>query len=517
MRPQRHHEARREYSDVPKRDGSTVSGEPVEPRQPTSPQALGSLSEVKELDDIDEELLDQSIKNNMIEMECYQAVLGAIRGGAGQLPVFLGRIGRAQCQVLVDSGAQGNFISEAFVRSQGLRTHRPPKGLGLRVRMADGTPHDFDQVVKGARLGIGEQYKDDRWDLVVIPLRGFDVILGTPWLAEFKPLLDLEAGTAEFEDQYGAKILLPTEATSEESAFLSAIQVEKALRRNEPEEVWLAHVRYVAYPEEAPTSATDNNDGKRSSQPVLQMGPCSTQLINDTLTDFADLFVKGMPPSLPPQREVDHAIELQDNTQPISIPPYRVPLHYEDAMEQMIADLLARGFIHSSKSPFGAPVLFVKKKDGGLRMCWVDDLLDRINGATIFSSLDAASGYYQVRVKEGDVGKTAFHTPKGHYEFVVLPFGLTNAPATFQLMMNRIVQEHGLQHFVAVYLDDILVFSRSEEEHAEHLRRVLMALRRARIYLSAKKCQFAMAQVGFLGHLVSGSGIRPDPEKVRAL
>ncbi|GJS02675.1 putative nucleotidyltransferase, ribonuclease H [Tanacetum coccineum] len=183
---------------------------------------------------------------------------------------------------------------------------------------------------------------------------------------------------------------------------------------------------------------------------------------------------------------------------------------------------------------WGAPVLFVKKKDGSMRLCIdyrelnritirnryplprIDDLFDQLQGAKYFSKIDLRSGYHQLRVREQDISKTAFRTRYGHYEFLVMPFGLTNAPAVFMDLMNRIFHEY-LDKFVIVFIDDILVYSKSEEEHERHLRIVLEILRQKKLYAKFSKCEFWLQQVAFLGHIVSADGIIMDPSKVEAI
>ncbi|KAL2243581.1 UNVERIFIED_CONTAM: Transposon Tf2-12 polyprotein [Sesamum indicum] len=195
---------------------------------------------------------------------------------------------------------------------------------------------------------------------------------------------------------------------------------------------------------------------------------------------------------------------------------------------------IPKGFIRPSTSPWGAPVLFVKKKDGSMRLCIdyrqlnrvtvknkyplprLDDLLDQLKGATIFSKIDLRSGYWQLRIAENDIPKTAFRTRYGHYEFLVMPFGLTNAPAAFMALMNRTFQEY-LDHFVIVFIDDILVYSKDRDEHEQHLRIVLQILKEKELYAKLSKCEFWVNQVVFLGHVVSGDGVMPDPSKVKAI
>ncbi|WMV33463.1 hypothetical protein MTR67_026848 [Solanum verrucosum] len=229
-------------------------------------------------------------------------------------------------------------------------------------------------------------------------------------------------------------------------------------------------------------------------------------------------------------REIDFGIDLLPDTQPISIPPYRMaPTELKELKEQL-RDLLEKGFIRPSQSPWGAPVLFVKKKDGSLRMCIdyrqlnrvtvknkyplprIDDLFDQLQGASHFSKIDLRSGYHQVKVRECDIPKTAFRTMYGHYEFVVMSFGLTNAPAIFMDLMNRVFKPY-LDSFVVVFIDDILIYSHSEEEHMGHLRVVLQRLREEKLYAKYEKCEFWLKEVAFLGYVVSGDGIKVDPKK----
>ena len=200
-------------------------------------------------------------------------------------------------------------------------------------------------------------------------------------------------------------------------------------------------------------------------------------------------------------------------------------------LQTQLQELLDHGFIRPSHSPWGAPVLFVKKKDGSFRMCIdyrelnkvtvknkyplprIDDLFDQLKDASVFSKIDLRSGYHRLRVKEDDVDKTAFRTRYGHYEFTVMPFGLTNAPATFMDLMNRVFKEH-LDKFVIVFIDDILIYSRNREEHEEHLRTTLQILKEQQLYAKFSKCEFWLDKVHFLGHVVSSEGIAVDPDKI---
>nr|GEZ58449.1 putative reverse transcriptase domain-containing protein [Tanacetum cinerariifolium] len=208
------------------------------------------------------------------------------------------------------------------------------------------------------------------------------------------------------------------------------------------------------------------------------------------VSEFPDVFPDELP-GIPLVRKVEFNIELIPGSEPISKAPYRMaPIELKELKDQL-QELLERGFIRPSVSPWGAPVLFVKKKDGSIRLCIDYRELNKITiqGAMHFSKIDLRSGYHQLRVKEQDISKTAFRTRYGHYEFLVMPFGLTNALAVFMDLMNRIFHEF-LDKFVIVFIDDILVFSKSKEEHEDHLRTVLQTIRQEKLYAKFSKCEF---------------------------
>ncbi|GJZ72895.1 putative reverse transcriptase domain-containing protein, partial [Tanacetum coccineum] len=205
-----------------------------------------------------------------------------------------------------------------------------------------------------------------------------------------------------------------------------------------------------------------------------------------------------------------------------------------DELSNQLQDLADRGFIRSSTSPWGAPVLFVKKKDGSFRMCinyWelnkltvknlyplprIDDLFDQIQGSSTYLKIDLRSGYHQLRVRDEDIPKTAFRTRYGHYEFQVMPFGLTNAPVVFMDLMNRVCKPY-LDKFVIVFIDDILIYSRNKEEHADHLRIILELLKKEKLYAKFSKCDFWISIVQFLRHVIDSQGIHVDPAKIEAV
>ena len=241
-------------------------------------------------------------------------------------------------------------------------------------------------------------------------------------------------------------------------------------------------------------------DGCCTTSPSLNVNVVSTSssidasLIRESKSlcdEYRDVMLDALPGGLPPSREVDHRIELIPGSTPPSRPTYRQSEKELIELKQQLSELIAQGFIQPSKSPYGAPVLFVKKKDGTTRMCidyralnaitiknayplpLVDELFDRLAGAKYFSKLDLRSGYHQIRVATEDVPKIAFRTRYGQYEFLVLPFGLTNALATFMHLMHQTFRKC-LDDFVIVFLDDILIYSKTLEDHRRHVRQVMV-------------------------------------------
>jgi hypothetical protein len=224
------------------------------------------------------------------------------------------------------------------------------------------------------------------------------------------------------------------------------------------------------------------------------------------LREYRDVFPEEVL-GLPPRRDIDFSIELAPGAVPVSRTPYRMSTPELVELKLQLKEMMDKGYIRPSVSPWGAPVLFVKKTDGTLRLCIdyrqlnkvtinnkyplprIDDLFDQLGGASIFSKIDLRSGYHQVQIKGEDIHKTAFRTWYGHYEFVVVPFGLTNAPATFMCLMNNVLSKF-LDKFVLVFIDDILIYSKNREEHEEHLRLVLQVLREHQLYAKFSKCDF---------------------------
>ncbi|GBG77650.1 hypothetical protein CBR_g24098 [Chara braunii] len=264
-----------------------------------------------------------------------------------------------------------------------------------------------------------------------------------------------------------------------------------------------------------------------AKEEVISTDPTITKL----LEEFKDLIES--PTGVVP-RPIQHRIKIEPGSRTPKGAVYMMSPRELEELRKQLDDLLEKGWIRPSSSPFGAPVLFVHKKEGELRMCIdyrglnvitvknvgplprIDDLLDRVQGCKYFSKIDLKSGYHQIEVHPDDQYKTAFRTRYGHYEFIVMPFGLTNAPTTFQRCMNDLFRPW-LDKFVVVYLNDILVFSKTLPEHQGHLRQVLEKLRESNFKINAKKCEWAKTQVLYLGHVLDGDGIKPEDNKIAAI
>ena len=337
-------------------------------------------------------------------------------------------------------------------------------------------------------------------DLILLDIHDFDVILGMDWLSRHHATVDCYKKEVRFcrpgETEivfYGLRKTLPNN-------IMTAMKASKMLQKS--------YHGYLAY-------AIEVRDG------------------GSRLEEFTDVLPEDLP-GIPPDREIDFQIELAFGTKPISKAPYRMAHLELKELKVQMEELVNKGFFRPSTSPWGAPILFVKKKDGSLRLCInyrdlnkvtirnqyplprIDDLFNQLQGARVFSKIDLRSGYHQLKIRSEDVPKTAFRTRYGHYEFLVISFGLTNSPSTFMDLMNRIFQPY-LDQFVIVFIDDILIYSGSKEDHEEHLRVVLHILRENQLYAKFSKCQFWLDSVAFLGHVISVEGVSNNPQKIKAI
>jgi hypothetical protein len=247
--------------------------------------------------------------------------------------------------------------------------------------------------------------------------------------------------------------------------------------------------------------------------------------------EFPDVFPEDLP-DMPSDQDVEFTIELQPGTAPISRRPYKMTPKELAELKIQLKELMDKGYIHPSSSPWGYPALFVKKKDQSLRLCIdyrplntvtiknkyslprIDSLFYQLAGAKVFLKVNLHSGYHQIKIRPKDVSKTAFSTRYGFYEYLVMSFGLTNAPAHFMYLMNSVFMSE-LNRFVVVFIDGILVYSKNEEEHEQHLRIILQRLHDHQLYAKFSKCAFWFKEVPFLGHVISVEVIAVDPSNIQ--
>src|SRR6266542_3500935 len=377
--------------------------------------------------------------------------------------------------VLFDSGATHSFISASFVAQNSLHVilMKDPMIVstpGGRMKAQNFCP-SVDIFIRGV---------DFPSSLIVLESNGLDVILGMDWLTKYKGVISCATKSIQLTHPSGQEVEYQSEIEAPDSIQLNQAQVAKGIR---------------------------------------------------IVDEFPDVFPEELP-GMPPDRDIEFVIELVPGTSPIYKRPYKMDANQLAELKEQLQELLDKGFIRPSSSPWGAPVIFVPKKDGTQRLCVdyralndvtiknkyplpdIQGLFDQLRGALFFSKIDLRSGYHQLKIRATDIPKTAFVSRYGLYEYTVMSFGLTNAPAYFMYLMNKVFMEY-LDKFVVVFIDDILIFSKFEEEHAEHLRLVLQKLRDHQLYAKLSKCEFWLEEVSFLGHIISEGGISVDPSKVR--
>ncbi|GAU48779.1 hypothetical protein TSUD_406220 [Trifolium subterraneum] len=386
--------------------------------------------------------------------------------GNNALIVDICHLGQSEVVVLFDCGATNSFIYVECVMRLGLSSTSliPP----MTVAVATGGKVVSKRVCQNCPVSVaGKIY---HVDLICLPLKDMDIVLGMDWLSANTVYI----GCAE------KNLYVPIDLSAESRALTALLQNTHQLIQYLGAENKCFSIMFTISSESS-------------------LSPSDIPIVRE----YLDVFPEEIN-SLPPEREIEFSIDLVPGSQPISSTPYRTsPLELRELKSQL-EELLQKHFIRPSVSPWGAPVLLVKKKD------------DQLRGATIFSKIDLRSGYHQIRIRTSDVSKTAFRTRYGHYEFLVMPFGLTNAPAIFMDYMNRIFQPY-LDKFVVIFIDDILIYSKDPQEHAEHLRIVLNILREKQLYVKFSKCEFWLSEVKFLGHVISQGGVFVDPSKVEAV
>ena len=412
-----------------------------------------------------------------------------------------GTVNNVKLRILFDPGATDSFISPYALDKCGLAAY-DHDDFSL-VEMASGVKQAVGPSVDKCVVDLGVCVTQVK--VYVTTLGTYDLIIGMNWLEEHRAFLDCYGKKVLCINDNGEAIKIQGIKRKVSLRFISTMNVKRCMRQG-----------CQLYIVEAVNS---------------EKGPSFDDY--PVLAEFSDVFPKELP-GLPPKRELDFTIEVKPGAEPTSKTPYRMTAPELCELQMQLKELLDLGLIRPSISPWGAPVIFVKKKDGSLRLCIdyrdlnratvknrypiprIDDLFDQMKGATVFSKIDLRSGYHQLRIKESDIPKTAFRTRFGHYEFVVVPFGLTNAPAVFMSLMNSVFRKY-LDQFVQVFLDDILIYSKNEQEHEEHLRIVLSCLREHQLYGKLSKCSFYQKEIHYLGHIISGEGISVDPEKVKAI
>jgi hypothetical protein len=449
----------------------------------------------------------------------------------------------------------------SFAKS--LRLRLSPLPFPIPVLLGDNRPHPDGPIVwttSPLRLGFGEHF--ETLSFLVTSLSQ-TMILGLPWLTSHNPRVHWRTLTFFFSDpsclSKGHCSSAASVVALKHEKLSSRLPVEVAVPAEHPTDLPVIDIEilnardFLAYAGNTKLSVFEC----AFSAPNPQV-PGSTITIGQVITtkvhaaSTIPLDSRGVPvkykahegaflnktepaPPLPPHREYDLAIELDDSL-PLPPPGKIYPLSPDEtaALETYVTNALARGWISPSSSPVGAPCFYVKKPNGGLRLCidyrglnaitkknsyplpLIADLFDELSSAQIFTRLDLPDAYHLVRIRQGDEWKTAFRSRFGTFEYNVVSFGLSNAPSAFQYFMNDILREF-LGKFVVVYLDDILIYSKNPANHDNHVRAVLTALERHSLVVNPAKCSFDLREIDFLGHIISPSGVSMDPVKTAAI
>ena len=377
---------------------------------------------------------------------------------------------------------------------------------GFNVTIADGFTMPCTRVVKQLKMTLGDYELCD--DFYVVGIGETDLVLGVQWLHSIGGYY-MNHQTMEFKFHSNGKEVLLRGLSNGAPKVVSAKRMERTFRRGQV--AWAAGV--IIHPTSSPKN----------------QGNFHFEIQN--ILDKHSIVFNDLPPGLPPDRGFEHVIELEQGAKPIITTPYRHPRGYKEEIEKTIKELLDMGFIRPSSSPFASSVVLVKKKDGTMRMCIdyralnkktiknrypiprIDELIDELHGVVYFSKIDLRSGYHQIRMRREDVEKTAFRCHYGHFEFLVMPFGLTNAPTTFQSCMNKVFSQY-LRKFVLVFFDDILIYSKTWEEHLKHIDTILGILEQQSFYAKLSKCEFGLTEILYLGHIISSKGVQVDQQKI---
>ncbi|GAU25204.1 hypothetical protein TSUD_151040 [Trifolium subterraneum] len=448
--------------------------------------------------------LDTNIPDHHLSMNAMKGTsnMGVIR--------FVGSIEHIEVQILIDGGSSDNFVQPRIAKFLKLPIEPAPV---FKVLVGNGEIMNAEGVIK--QLPIDIQGHKLEVPAFLLPVAGVDVVLGASWLATLGPhVADYASLTLKF--------------------FLNGkfvTLVGEPLARPEPTQ--FHHLKRCCNTKAIAECFIVQRLKTTEATDIFKELPTNTEPeIAMLLHNYQEVF--KTPNGLPPTRAHNHSIPLLEGSNPVKVKPYRYPHSQKTQIEHMVQDMLQQGIIQPSTSPFSSPIILVKKKDGTWRFCTdyralnaitvkdsfpiptVDELLDELFGAKHFSKLDLRSGYHQILLQPEDRYKTAFRTHQGHYEWLVMPFGLTNAPATFQSLMNTIFQ-NVLRKYVLVFFDDILVYSKTWQEHLKHLAAVLQVLQDNELFVKLSKCSFGVSEIEYLGHVVNGQGVSMDKEKIQAV
>jgi hypothetical protein len=408
---------------------------------------------------------------------------------------------------LVDGGATHNFIDASLVARRGLCTE---EFEGFHVAVADGYTMSCLDMIPDLEVKLGNYTLTDTF--YVVDLLDTNAVLGVQWLYSLGEIgFNYQMLTMSFRDASGSRVVLRGMSTGAPRA-VSAKRME-----------WIFRHGDVAYVAECWITTQKDSEGREQYHPQIR----------ELLGRYEPVF-GSIQPGRPPDRGFEHMIELEVGATPVITAPYRHPKKFKDEIEKAIKELLAMGHIRPSRSPFASSVVLVLKKDGTLRMCidyralnkktiknrypipCINELMDELHGAVFFSKIDLRSGYHQISIRKQDIEKTAFRCHFGHFEFLVMPFGLTNAPTTFQSCMNHIFRGQ-LRKYILVFFDDILIYSKTWDEHLAHLEKVLDIMKTQSLYAKESKCEFGMRELLYLGHIISGQGVQVHQERIRAI
>jgi hypothetical protein len=409
--------------------------------------------------------------------------------------------------VLIDGGASHNFIDSTLVK----RRHIPTVEFeGFRVEVAGGNTMPCDRYIPGLNLTLGRH--DLAQEFYVMDLPDTNVILGVQWLSTLGPITtNYKTMEMSFNGENGKRVTLKG-MSGNAPRVVTTKRMEAIFRRED-----------VVYAAKCLISVQLDNEGHPQYSHDIQR-----------IIDNHNKVFEPIPPGKPPDRGFEHIIELEEGAKPVITTPYRHPKKYKDEIEKAIKELLDMGHIRPSSSPFASSVVLVKKKDGTMRMCidyralnkktiknrypipQIDELLDELHGAIYFTKIDLRSGYHQIKMREQDVPKTTFRCHYGHYEFLVMPFGLTNAPTTFQSCMNHVFNKQ-LRKFLLVFFDDLLIYSKTWEDHLKHVDKILSIMEEQSLYAKESKCEFGMTEVLYLGHIIGEKGVQVHQEKIQAI